>query len=486
MLREITHFAGPLTLVAGALVIAVLTTALTGRLPLPAPVVFLAGAAAVSALLPSLRQQVSILAVERVASVALIVILFNGGRDIGARRLRRSLWEVASTGLLGTFITAAALSLAARVLLGLAWPVAGVIGAALAPTDPAVMFSVLGRREIAGRSGVVLEGEAGVNDPVGIALLLGMVQFATHPGATILVVVKDFALAMSIGVAVGLAGGLLLIRTLRGVRLGDSGLFPVLALTGAVLLYGAAALVGGSGFTSVFIAGLLLGDSDPPYGADITRFTASLASLAEVSVFLALGLTIDLGGIPASVWVQGLGLFLVMAVIVRPPVVALTLLGSALEGSERLFVAWSGLKGAVPILLAAFAVLAGVPHHREIYEVIFVVVLASVALQGSLVPAVAGALRIPTRVAPDLPWELAVSLAAPAQDHHELVVGAGSTADGARLDALPLPDPAWATLIVRDGHPVAARPDLRLQARDIVLVLGLRDAGPLAGTFQGR
>jgi cell volume regulation protein A len=211
MLPEITNFAGPLTFVVAGLVLAVLATTLTGRLAIPAPALFLAGAAIASALAPSVRQNVGIITVEGVAVVALIVILFNGGRDIGARRLRRSLGDVTALGLLGTFITAAALAVAAKVVLGSDWAVAGVLGAALAPTDPAVMFSVLGRQEVGGRSGTVLEGEAGINDPAGIALLLGMVKVATHPGTSLLIVFKEFALEMGIGVALGLLGGKLLV-----------------------------------------------------------------------------------------------------------------------------------------------------------------------------------------------------------------------------------------------------------------------------------
>ncbi len=485
MLPEITHFAGPLSVVAVALVLAVLATTLTGRLPIPAPALFLAGAAIASALAPSVRREVGILTVERVAVVALIVILFNGGRDIGARRLTRSLADVSSIGLLGTFLTAAALALAAHLIVGLDWPVAGVLGAAIAPTDPAVMFSVLGRQEVGGRSGTVLEGEAGINDPAGIALLLGMIAVATHPGASILIVLKDFALEMSIGVVLGLLGGRLLIAGLARVRLGNSGLYPVLALASAGLLYGVTTLVDGSGFGAVFVAGLLLGDRRLPYAREINQFTESLASLAEVAVFLALGLSVDLGSISLSDWLQGLGMFLVMALLVRPAVVTLTLARSSLGRREKAFIAWSGLKGAVPILLGAFAVLDHVPHHARIYDVIFVVVLASVVLQGGLVPSIAARLRIPMALSPELPWELSVKLAEPPRDRVEHAVQTGSRADGARLEELPLGDQAWVTLVLRDGRAIAPRPDLVLRAGDVVFLLGVDDGPQLMDAFSG-
>ncbi|UTI63390.1 cation:proton antiporter [Paraconexibacter antarcticus] len=485
MLPEITDFAGPLTLVVAGLVLAILVTSLTGRLPIPAPALFLAGAAIASDVIPSLSADVGIITVERVAVIALIVILFNGGRDIGAHRLRQSLGDVSAIGLLGTFATAGALAVAAKVLLGLDWAVAGVLGAALAPTDPAVMFSVLGRREVGGRSGTVLEGEAGINDPAGIALLLGLVEVATHPGTSMLVVLQEFALAMGIGGALGLIGGKLLIEALGRLRLGDSGLYPVFALASAGLLYGVTSMAGGSGFSAVFVAGLLLGDARLPYAGEIDRFTVSLASLAEVAVFLALGLTIDIGGITGEDWLGGLLVFLVMAVLVRPLVVMLTLARSALSRPEKAFIAWSGLKGAVPILLAAFAVLGHVPDSQRIYDVVFVVVLASVVIQGGLVPTVAARLRIPMQLQPELPWELSVKLAEPPRDRVEITVEAGSSADGRRLEDLPLGNRAWVTLVVRDAHAVPPRPDLTLRAGDVLFLLGVDDEPLLADAFAG-
>lgn len=486
MLPEITDFAGPLTLVAAGLTLAVLATALTGRVPIPAPALFLAGAAIASDLFPSLQERIEILTVERIAVVALVVILLNGGREIGAARFRRSLSDITAIGLLGTFITAAALALAARLILGLDWAVAGVLGAALAPTDPAVMFSVLGRREVGGRSGTVLEGEAGINDPAGIALLLGMVEVATHPGTSLLVVLKEFALEMSIGVAFGLLGGSMLIAALTRLRLGGSGLYPVLTLAGAGILYGVTSLAGGSGFSAVFVAGLLLGDARLPYAAEIDRFTISLANLAEIAVFLALGLTIDLAAIDGKDWLGGVALLIVMAVLVRPVVVVVTLARSALSRREKTFVAWSGLKGAVPILLAAFAVLGHVPESQRIYEVVFVVVLGSVVIQGALVPTVAARLRIPMQLQPHLPWELSVRLAERPRDRIELRVEPGSPADGHPLGNLPLGPEAWVTLVVRDAHALAPRPNLTLQASDVVFLLGVDDDQQLAAHFTGQ
>lgn len=482
VLPEITTFALPVALVAATVTLAVLASAVTDRIRLPAPLVLLIGAALVSDAWPDLFGHLSIITVERVAVVALVAILLGGGMDIGASRLRSSLGDVGALGIVGTFATAGGLALAAHVLLGLDWKVAGVLGAALAPTDPAVVFSVLGRREIGGRSGTVLEGEAGVNDPAGIALVLGMVEVATHADASVLVVLREFVLEMGIGGVAGVAGGYAMVEVVRRVSLPARGQYPVLVLTCAGLLYAGTTLAGGSGFLAVFVAGLLLGDATLPYRGDVERFVSGLSSLAEVAVFVALGLTVEITSIAGRDWLGGLALLAVLAVLVRPLVVAGTLARSRLGRPEKTFVAFAGLKGAVPILLAAFAVLGGVPGSARIYDLVFVVVLLSVGLQGTFVGPVAERLGIPMNVRSPLPWELSVQLAERPDGHLELEVVPGSWAEGQLLRDLPLEPGAAVTVVVREDAALASHDDLRLEAGDVVLVLGARPEG-LAGHF---
>jgi cell volume regulation protein A len=371
-MSEISDFALLLLPVAAGLALAVVST----RLPLPAPGLFLV----VAALVPG--DPVGTQAVERIAVVALVVVLLNGGMDIGWSRMRRSVNPVVSLGVLGTFLTAALLAVVAHVALGFSWTLAGIVGAALAPTDPAVVFSVLGGTEIRGRAGTILEGEAGVNDPAGIALMLGMIELATHADATLLGVISEFGIEMAVGVALGFLGARVLTPFLR---LGSEQLRPVLLLALAVVLYAITSLAHGSGFLAVFVAGLLLGDKD----LRVHEFTQPLAGLAEIVVFVALGLTIDLTGLPGSAWRDGAVLTLALVFLIRPVVVAITLAQARLQAGDRVFIAWSGLKGAVPILLAAFALLDGVEGAESVYGIVFVAVLFSVFGQGGLVPAVA-------------------------------------------------------------------------------------------------
>jgi cell volume regulation protein A len=273
-----------------------------------------------------------------------------------------------------------------------------MLGAALAPTDPAVMFSVLGKREVGGRAGTILEGESGVNDPVGIALMIGMLELATHDNATFWVVVREFVVEMSIGLAIGILGALLLLQSVRRMTLANPALYPLRSVAAAGIIYGLASVAHGSGFLAVFVAGILIGDAGYPHRRDVVRFHKSVASLAEVVVFVALGLTINNVSV-GSVWLDAVLLAAILAFVARPLGVGPLLLPARLRRGERLFIMWSGLKGAVPILLAAFALLEGVDGADRIYGIVFVVVLLSVAFQGSMIPYVARRLGVPMRLA---------------------------------------------------------------------------------------
>ncbi len=407
-MHDVTHFGLDILLVAGALSAALLTSKLSARLSVPSAAFFLVAAAVSSDVLPSLR--VPIGTVERVATLALIVILFQGGSSIGRRRFRVAAVPIASLGVLGTFTTAGLVAAFVHWTFGLGWVTAGLIGAAVAPTDPAVMFSVFSDREVRGRTGTILEGESGANDPVGIALMLGLIQLATHADATFWVVVRVFCEQMGIGLVIGIVGGLAEAQLLRRLVLPSAGLYTVRTLALAGLVYGVATVAHGSGFLAVFVAGLLVGDVEAPFKDEIEVFQEGIAALAEIVVFLALGLTIDIGALGAGRWAEGLAIAAFLAFVARPAATAALLAPVRLRGGERLFVMWGGLKGAVPILLAAFAVGARVPHAQRIYETVFVVVLASVVVQGGTISHAAKRFRVPMRqVSPTPRAELSAS-----------------------------------------------------------------------------
>jgi cell volume regulation protein A len=393
---EITHFGLVILIVAAIVALAVFSNKVSEQVPIPAPAIFLLAAAAAAHLWPRLGDKLSILDVERVAVVALALILFDGGMRVGWQRFRVAAVPICVLGVVGTFATAGLIALAGRYLFDFSWTGAGILGAALAPTDPAVMFSVLGKREVGGRTGTILEGESGVNDPVGIALMVGMIEFATHADSSFWVVVREFLVEMSVGLAVGLAGAWVVLESLRRIHLSNPALYPLRSLAAAGVIYGVAAVAHGSGFLAVFVAGIVIGDAHYPRRNEVERFHTSLASLAEVVVFVALGLSINRVSL-SPVWTDGI-LIALLLVLARPVAIAPLLVPLRLRLGERLFVMWSGLKGAVPILLAAFALLEGVPGAERIYAIVFVVVAFSVIVQGGSVPFVARKLGIPMRI----------------------------------------------------------------------------------------
>jgi potassium/hydrogen antiporter len=395
-MNEISEFGEIVLVVSAGFSLALLGRTITERLAIPSAALFLLAAAIAADVLPGVHDAISFVTVERIAVVALIIILFDGGMHIGWRRARVSIVPILSLGVLGTFATAGLVACTAHWLLGFSWITSGLLGAALAPTDPAVTFSVLGGREVRGRTGTILEGESGANDPVGIALMIGMVEFATSDDGSFWTVGKEFAVEMAGGALVGVVGAAALLPLMHRARLPEASLYPLQVLAAGGVIYGAATLVHGSGFLAVFLTGLLIGDRRGPRQEQIEGFHASLASLAEITAFVALGLTVDLTDVLSSGdWLDGLLLAALLGLLVRPLVVLLLLLPVRLDWGERLFVAWSGLKGAVPILLAALAVIAAVDDEATIYNVVFVVVLFSVVVQGSLLPAVAARLRVP-------------------------------------------------------------------------------------------
>ena len=463
---------------------AVLSSRVSERLRIPAPAFFLVGAAAASDIWPRLGS-LGFAAVEQVVTVALAVILFDGGMRMGWRRFRPVAVATVWIGVAGTLVTAAAAAVVAHFLFSFGWRLALLLGTALAPTDPAVVFSVLGRREVTGRTGVLLQGESGANDPVGIALLVALLTTAGTGLAAAGHVAEEFVLQMAVGTVAGVAGGRGLLVFMRRVPLPSEGLYPLRVLAGALAIYGLATVAHGSGFLAVFIAGIVIGDERAPYKGEIARFHSSLASLAEVVAFVMLGLTIHLHALPhGGAWLIGLALAALLAFVIRPLLVGVLLWPVRLRPGERVFVLWTGLKGAVPILLGAFIVQARITGAPRIYEIIFVVVAFSVIVQGGAVPGLARRLKVPLRTIEPEPWSLGIRFQEEPEGLQRFVVANGSSAESTSISDLPLPDDAWICFIIRDGNLVPAQGSTVLQAGDEFLILASEaDAAGLAATF---
>ena len=458
---------------------AILLNRLSERIGIPAPAFFLVAAAVAARMFPDLYLT-DHLSVERAVSVALIVILFDGGAHIGLRRFRRVAGPVALLGILGTFLTTAGVAAFAHYAFGFDWYVSVLLGAAIAPTDPAVVFAVLGRREISGPSGAVLEGESGANDPVGIALMSALIAAGGLSTSAVGEAAVEFTVQMTVGLAAGILGGRALLWFVRAVALPNEGLYPLRMLAGAFMIFGLTTVAQGSGFLAVFVAGILVGDARVPYRRETKRFLGALAGLGEIVAFVLLGLTIDLDTLArADVWGPGLVLGGFTAVVIRPVLVGLCTKPMAMTTGEKIFVLWAGLKGAVPILLGSLLLSTGLPESERLYGIVVVVVVFSVVVQGSTVSLAARVLRIGMRTVALTPYSLGVRLRTDSTDAHRVTITDGSIADGITVAALPgIGRHFWLNLVVREGSLLSLREDSVLRAGDEVSILAAAPEWP--------
>jgi cell volume regulation protein A len=473
---DITPF-GSIIAIAGAIgLAAVLSSRFSSLTRIPSPALFLAGGA-IAANVANGFDPPSEKAVERLVTVAVVLILFDGGMHLGIRRFREIAGSVLTVGLAGTLLTATALTLAAHLFLDVSWYLSLLVGTALAPTDPAVVFSVLGKREISGPSGALLEGESGANDPVGIALMAALLSAGSLQAGALGRAALEFAQQIAIGAGFAALGGLGLLWMMRRVPLPSEGLYPLRVLVGILLLFGLTTVAHGSGFLAVFGAGIAIGDARAPYKREIERFHSAVASLGEIVAFVMLGLTVDFDEITRTdVWLPALAIAAVLTLVIRPAAVGVCLLGSRLNRGERAFVLFSGLKGAVPILLGSFLLSEHVPHAARLYAIIVIVVAFSVVAQGGLITTAARLTKVPMKDVEPEPWSLGVRLLHEPEGVQVLTVAPNSAADGRSVeDFAELAPDVWLSIVGRNGRLLPIDGSTELAAGDEILALADAD-----------
>ncbi len=383
-----------LILVAGALLAAgVAASLLASRVHVPALVLFLGvGMAIGSDGLGWIYLDDYALA-RFVGTVALVVILFEGGLQTGFRALVPVLGSAVSLATVGTVLTALVAGLCAHWLLGLSLAEALLLGAILSPTDGAAVFALLRGVALPRRLQLVLEGEAGLNDPVAVALVLVMVEVVRHPAYAPLSGVWFLVRELGVGLVVGWVVARLAALALRRLGGAPPGVVLVATFATAAIAYGAAGSLLGSGFLAVYVAGLVLGDAPVPERRAVLAFHEGLSSVAELGMFLTLGLLVfphRLGGVA----VRGTVLALLVVLVARPLAAWCATVRSRLSAGERALVAWAGLRGGVPVVLATLPVLDGVRGAVGFFDLVFFAVLVSTVLQGTTVQWVAARLGI--------------------------------------------------------------------------------------------
>jgi potassium/hydrogen antiporter len=382
-----TDFFPDLFAFAALVVVAVAVAPLAARIGLPAPAAFLAvgiGAAA-TGVFPA--EDLSALQLQQVGTLALYAILFQGGLQTGFKAWRRSAQPILLLGLPGTAITAGGLALVGHYLLGLEWSLACLVAIALCPTDPAAVYSVLrGRGKTRART--ILEGESGFNDPVGISLMVAALAYLGPESSSVSDAFVRFAKELGIGAALGVAAGFVLIRVLRATPKIADDLQSVGLVAAAVLVGAGTASIHGSGFLAVYIAGLLVADTWKVQDGSYHIAANTASAVAEPLIFGLLG-----AAFAAQVgWDElayGIVLTVVTVFLVRPIVAAAGTVGSGLTKGERALVSWGGLKGAVPLLLAAYPALDSLDGAAQVEGIVLVATAASILLQGATLGAVA-------------------------------------------------------------------------------------------------
>ncbi|SEG92138.1 cell volume regulation protein A [Thermomonospora echinospora] len=404
---------------------------------------------------------------------ALVVILVEGGLTTNWRNVRSAVPVALALATLGIAVSIVVVAVAAHWLLALNWRLAFLLGAVLAPTDAAAVFSVLRRLPIPRRLAGILEAESGFNDaPVVIIVVLLSSVEAHGPGPWLLVPLVVYELAA--GAALGLLLAWLGIFALRRAALPASGLYPIAVLSLAVGSYGVATLVHASGFMACYLCALLLGNARLPHRPATRGFAEGLAWLAQIGLFVMLGMLASPSELPAQV-IPALVAGSILVLVARPLSVWASTLGFGLGLREKVFLSWAGLRGAVPVVFATVPMSADVPGSDRLFSLVFVIVVVFTLLQGPTLPPVAGVLRLPVEgEAKDLDVE-AAPLEELKADLLEVRIPADSALGGVEIFELRLPAGASITLIVREGRSFVPEPTTALRGGDILLVVTTAD-----------
>jgi cell volume regulation protein A len=422
-----------------------------------------------------------------IGSLALLFILFDGGLSTPLAAVR-STWKpslVLATA--GVLITAAITGWAASWILGVTLLEGMLLGSIVGSTDAAAVFAVLrsGGVTLEPRLGSTLEIESGSNDPMAIFLTIGCIEVLTGkmelgPGLLWL-----FVSQMAIGAVIGIVFGWLTVRVVNRINLDAAGLYPVLVSAFALSAFGIAAWLGGSGFLAVYLAGIVIGNSKLVFQRGILLFHNASAWLSQIVMFVVLGLLsfpsrlLDASG-------RGLLIGAVLIMIARPAAVLLTLLPFRFNVRELTFLSWVGLKGAVPITLATFPLLAGVPQANLLFDVVFFVVVLSALVQGWSLPLVARWLKLdrPAEQRPPVTLEIS-SLRHVDGDIVDYTVGSDSRAAGRRVRDLALPDGVVIALIARQQQIIPPQGKTRVEAGDHVILVLRPGTRPLVNQVFG-
>ena len=420
--------------------------------------------------------------------VALAFILFAGGLDTNWESVSDVRWEALSLSTAGVLVTAVLVGWFATIALGLSWLQGLLLGSIVSSTDAAAVFAILRSRRASLRSPTrpLLELESGSNDPMAVFLTLAFIRLLIQPQDSVLDLVPMFLLQMVFGFVLGYLLGKAAILLLNRLQLETEGLYPVMTLAWVLLTYGLTSFLGGNGFLAVYLAGIVMGNSDFIHKRSLIRFHDGLAWLMQITMFLTLGLLV----FPSRLLpVVGTGLLIsfFLMFVARPAGVFLSLVFAKLGLRQKLMISWVGLRGAVPIILATFPLVAALPNADLYFNVVFFIVLTSVLVQGTSLPLVAQWLgvKVPLTATRAYPLEFVPGTKS-RSDLVEITIPETSPVIGKQIVDLQLPKSALIVLLSRNEDFLVPRGSTILQAGDTLMVLAekkdFNDVHRLVGT----
>jgi potassium/hydrogen antiporter len=467
---------GSLILVAGLLLaLGLAASLLAGRLRIPGLVLFLGVGMLVGS--DGLGLDFNNYRLARtIGIIALALILFEGGLAAGFQEIRPVLGSALGLATLGTLITAIVTGLAASWLLNLSLLQGMLVGAIVSATDGAAIFALLRGSTLKRRLARTLEGEAGMNDPVAVLLVLGFIEWIVHPGYGIVDMALLFIQQLGIGAVVGIGVGWLAVHAFRRARLATGGLYPVASIAVVAIGFGFADVLHGSGFLAVYLAGLTMGSANLPARQTVHAFHDGLAWVAQLAMFLALGLLVNPTDLDDFAW-EGSLIAIVLVFVARPLAVGVATAFAPLGLGDRVILGWAGLRGAVPVVLATFPVIEGVQDSGEFFNIVFFAVLLSTLLQGTTFEPFAHWLGA-TTAEPALPRPLVEvgSIRQLGADVVEVPIAEGDAVIGVRVRDLGLPRDALVNVLVRNDEALPPRGSTRLEAGDLLYIVARQSA----------
>lgn len=412
-------------------------------------------------------------AAQLLGVIALAFIIFSGGLHSSWKRVSPVLWTGISLSTFGVFLTALLVGFFVYYIFDFSLLTAFLLGAIVSSTDAAAVFSVMSSSGTKLKDGLknLLEFESASNDPMAVILTLGFVHLITNPEASIWSMIFVLVQQMVLGIVIGFIMGKAIVFKVNKLRLDYEGLYPVLTLSLVIFTYGITASVGGSGFLAVYIAGLMMGGSDFVNKQSLTRFHDGLAWLMQITMFLILGLLVFPKQL-LDVMLMGIVISLFLIFIARPLGVFISLPFGKINLKEKTFISWVGLRGAVPIILATFPLLAGVPKADILFNVVFFIVITSVLIQGTTIPIAAKWLGVDVQDAETKTEHVEFEFNYDENSQKtELIIPETSDVIGKQVVELGLPQSAVIILIRRENNSIVPRGGTVVEAGDRLLFL---------------